>query len=181
MPSEEARLTPAGERLALNDTFLAGFKYEIGNRRFALLTMKGISSRLTGDRRNLFWNSYYELEKFNQPRYAAAAQSLGVDASIGWGPQFRGRLIGSTPLFLLGALTKYVYPKTIAYLDALKAVQAAGPDQARSFLAYMIEQEELQIEMMRLALADEYEEIPPLLADFLKKQRTPITQTSLAA
>lgn len=154
---------------ALSEAFLSGFKYEIGNRAFALLTMKGISGRLAGDRRNLFWNSYYELEKFNQPRYAQAARLLGVDPSVGWEPRFRGWLIGSTPKALLTTLQKYVYPKTIAYLEELKAVAAAGPADAAPFLAYMVEQEEVQIEMMRLALADEYEQIPPLLAEFLNK------------
>lgn len=153
----------------LSDAFLKGFRYEIENRGFALRAMEGISGRLTGERQNLFWNSYYELEEFNQPRYAAAAKMLGVDASIGLGARFRGWLIGSTPGFMLRALQKYVYPKTIAYLDELKAVEAAGPARARPFLAYMVEQEEVQIEMMRLALDEQYEQIPPLLAAFVQK------------
>lgn len=73
---------------ALSKTFLSGFRYEIGNRAFVLRTMKRILGRLVGDRRNLFWSSYYEFEKFNQPRYARAARLLGVDASIGWGRNF---------------------------------------------------------------------------------------------
>lgn len=48
---------------------------------------------------------------------------------------------------------------------------AAGPFEARAFLTYMAEQEEAQIEMMRLALADGYERIPPLLSDFMTGHR----------
>lgn len=95
----------------------------------------------------------------------------GLAASIGWGPKLRGWLVGNTPKLLLGTLQAYVYPKALAYLDALKAVAAAGPFEARAFLTYMVEQEEVQIEMMRFALADGYERIPPLLADFMTGHR----------
>lgn len=147
----------------LSKEFLSGFRYELGNRAFALIAVGKVSQRMAGTRQDLFWGSYHALEKFNQPKYEKAAQMLGIEISIGSGPKLKGHLVGATPKFMLGALIRYVYPQTITYLKKLKKLQAIGPAAAQPFLAYMVAQEELQIEMMRLAIAQKYEEIPALL------------------
>ncbi|WP_432062398.1 hypothetical protein [Streptomyces sp. S1] len=149
--------------------FTEGFDYELQNRRFALISMSGIARRLHGDPRISFWGGYSDLERFNVPRYEEAARRWGRSAKPTAWTRVRGALIGATPRFMLRPLLAFAYPKTVKYLEDLRRVRGTGPEDGKAFLDYMVDQEVVQIEMMRLALDDRFSEIAPKLEDFFSK------------
>lgn len=83
----------------------------------------------------------------------------GVAFKPGLLPLLKAWLLSSVPRVFIGLLLKLVHRETVKYLKWLNRLREIGPADAQGFLNYMIEQEELQIEMMRLALADRYTEI----------------------
>ena len=139
--------------------FISGFRHELANRAFALIAVRRMAERLQGDERRVLWKTYWDLERFNTPRYTAAAQQWGVAFKPGLLPLLKAWLLSSVPRVFIGLLLKLVHRETVKYLKWLNRLREIGPADAQGFLNYMIEQEDLQIEMMRLALADRYTEI----------------------
>jgi hypothetical protein len=132
--------------------FLKGFRHELANRAFAYIAIGRMARRMSGQRSAAFWSTYFELEVFNQPRYEAAATRWGLSTSPGLGSRLKAWVVSSVPRPLSGLLLKVVLHETVKYLEWLRGVSSQGPLDARAFLEYMVAQEEMQIEMMRMAL-----------------------------
>ncbi|MFC9399235.1 hypothetical protein ACFTWS_39945 [Streptomyces sp. NPDC057027] len=149
-------------------SFDQGFAHELQNRAFALRSMSGVARRLRGDGRTdlPFWEGYAELERFNVPRYAEAARRWNLSMQPSPWTKARAALVGSTPKFLLRRLLEFAHPKTVEYLEDLRRLRDAGPSDGRDFLEYMVQQEAVQIQMMKLALERRYSEIPTELDAF---------------
>lgn len=64
------------------------------------------------------------------------------------------------------ALVRFVYKKTIDYVEWMRGLRVLGPSEATEFLDFMVEQEELQVEMMRLALEGRHSEIAGCTEEF---------------
>jgi hypothetical protein len=77
--------------------------------------------------------------------------------------------VSSVPDMFLGLLLKFVYSETVKYLEWLRDLRREGPADAKDFLDYMVAQEELQVEMMRLALKGLYPEMARRADDFFLK------------
>ena len=136
--------------------FLNGIHYELQNRAFALSAITSIANRVQGTQEYIFWSAYEKLERFNTTHYFAYAEKFGLDA---------------TPSFLLNGLLKLVYSKTKVYLEDLKQVHALGAEADREFLDYMLAQEQVQIELMELAIKKQYRGIPPKIDQFIQHYR----------
>ncbi|UXY50610.1 hypothetical protein [Pseudomonas tohonis] len=146
--------------------FIKGFRHELANRAFALLAVERMAERLGDDRRGVFWRTYLDLEHFNGPRYQAAAIRWGLHRPPGLLTRLKAWALSSVPLALHGALLTLVYRETVKYLAWLRELQHQGPANARAFLEYMVAQEELQVEMMRLALRGQYAQLVARADDF---------------
>lgn len=132
--------------------FLDGFDGEIQNRAFALRAIGRLSNRLDGDPRQPLWAAYLKLEEFNEPIYHEAAARWAMDVTPRTGTLIKAWILGSVPKFLLRSFLKLVYSKTVKYCDELRKIRSIGPLSAKEFLDYMVDQEDFQIEMMRLSL-----------------------------
>jgi hypothetical protein len=149
--------------------FLKGFKSEIQNRAFALHAIRRLVQRLDGDSRQLLWAAYLRLEIFNDPIYRRAASRWGIDVTPTVGTLAKAWLIGSVPKCILRPVLKYVHSKTIVYCDELRKLRSIGPADSRDFLDYMVAQEDLQIELMRLSLEGRDAVVDRKLDSFLKR------------
>ncbi|MCO6057636.1 hypothetical protein NG726_13275 [Pseudomonas sp. MOB-449] len=149
--------------------FIKGFRHELANRAFAFLAVGRMAERLEGDVRGLFWKTYRDLEVFNRPRYEAAARRWGLEVTPGMLSRLKARAVSSVPKACHGLLLKVVYRETLKYLEWLKDLRRQGPADASAFLDYMVHQEEVQIEMMRIALSGRYSEIASRADDFFLK------------
>ena len=151
----------------LSKDFLNGIEFELQNRAFALKAITRISNRMQGTPEHVFWNAYERLENFNTAIYSAYAEKLAVDATPSFFAKLKASTLSSTPSFLLDELLKLVYSKTKVYMEDLKRVRALGPVEDSKFLDYMIAQEQVQIEMMELAIKKQFNEIKPKIDQFL--------------
>ncbi|MBC3436527.1 hypothetical protein HU735_13975 [Pseudomonas sp. BW16M2] len=139
--------------------FLKGFRHELANRAFALAAVRRMASRLQGQPSHPFWKTYADLERFNQPRYQAAADRWGLDTTPGVLTRLKAWLLSSVPRPLQGLLLRIVHRETVKYMAWLQGLRKIGPADAQRFLDYMIEQEQLQLDMMRLALNGRYRDV----------------------
>jgi hypothetical protein len=139
--------------------FLKGFRHELANRAFALAAVRRMASRLQGQQSHPFWKTYADLERFNQPRYQAAANRWGLDTTPGVLTRLKSWLLSSVPRPLQGLLLRIVHRETVKYMAWLQGLRKIGPADAQRFLDYMIDQEQLQLDMMRLALNGRYRDV----------------------
>ncbi|EML1093777.1 hypothetical protein RZ910_000096 [Pseudomonas aeruginosa] len=149
--------------------FIKGFRHELANRAFAFMAVGRMAERLAGDERGLFWKTYLDLEIFNRPRYEAAAAVWGLDVAPGFFTKLKAWAVSSVPKVFLGLLLKIVYSETLKYMEWLRDLSMEGPAGARAFLDYMLAQEEMQIEMMRMALSGRDCEIVGFADEFFLK------------
>jgi hypothetical protein len=152
----------------LSKEFIHGIDYELQNRAFALKAITRIAQRVQGTPEHIFWSSYERLEKFNTPRYATYAKKLGLDPSPSFFTKAKALTVSSTPSVLLDELLKLVYSKTKVYMEDLKNVRALGPEDDNQFLDYMIAQEQVQIELMELAINKQDNQIKPKIDQFFE-------------
>lgn len=151
--------------------FLNGINYELQNRAFALSAITSIANRVQGTQEYIFWSAYEKLERFNTTHYFAYAEKFGLDATPSFLTKAKVSLISSTPSFLLDELLKLVYSKTKVYLEHLKQVHAQGTEADGEFLDYMLAQEQVQIELMELAIKKQYRDIPSKIDQFIQHYR----------
>ncbi|HHK0531378.1 MULTISPECIES: hypothetical protein [Pseudomonas] len=161
--------------------FLKGFKHELANRAFALMTVRRMAGRLEGDPWFSFWKTYWDLEVLNARRYEAAALIWGLDPAPGFATKLKAWLVSSVPRCLMVVLVKFVLKETVAYAEWLRDLCSEGPSGASAFLDYMVEQEDLQIELMRMALAGRHREIAGYAEDFFLKYGHTIPKVGFGA
>ncbi len=154
-----------------SEAFRDGLRHELANRAFAAISTRALATRCQGRPDGPFWSAYAELEQFNAPRYRRAARRWGMPVEPDGWTRLRGAAAGATPTFLLGPLLRYVHPKTVAYVEDLRRLRALGPPEGAAFLDYVVAQEEVQVAMMRLALAGRHQDVPALVADHVDRHR----------
>ena len=132
--------------------FIKGFKSEIQNRAFALRAIERLTKRLEGDPRQVLWAAYLKLEAFNAPIYQEAAAHWGLDTTPRAGTLIKAWVTSSVPRTLLRPFLKYVHSQTVIYCESLRRLRRIGPSDSREFLDYMVDQEDFQIELMRISL-----------------------------
>ncbi|UTV59953.1 hypothetical protein [Burkholderia arboris] len=149
--------------------FAKGFKGEVQNRAFALRAIGRLANRLDGDPRQPLWAAYLKLEEFNAPVYRQAAARWGIGTTPGAGTRIKAWVIGSVPKCLLRPFLKFVHAKTVVYCDELRKLRNIGPSDSRIFLDYMVDQEDFQIELMRLSLDGQDAVLARKIDSFLEK------------
>jgi len=150
-------------------TFIKGFRHELANRAFARAAVRRMAARLQGQPAHPFWKTYADLETFNQPRYEAAAQLWGLDTAPGLFTRWKSWLVSSVLRPLQGLLLRLVHRETVKYFAWLQRLREAGPSGAQRFLDYMIDQEQLQLDMMRMALNGRYRDVVRKADEFFLK------------
>lgn len=161
---------PKAETVLLSEAFIKGFQYELANRAFALQVMQRLAQSPKGYEHYPLWSAYLLLEQFNEPRYQMAAKSWKLDYSPGWWVAFKAwAVVSLVPQTLHSTMLAFIHAETVAYVDKLKVLQGEGPYEAQPFLSYMVAQEELQVEMMELAMSGRYSEIESLVSEFIAR------------
>jgi len=153
----------------LSKVFVKGFRYELANREFALRVVMRMADRATGAEKQSFWTTYSELERFNALHYRAAAQLWGFDIKPGYRIRLKARAVGWLLVFLRGAAMERAYFEIVKYAEFLRQLRTIGPGDASLFLNYMVEQEELQIKIMRMAFTERFTEVGEVVDAFFLK------------
>ena len=149
------------------ENFSDGLRYEIANRAFAIRVVSRLAERYRDTEQEKFWVAYVKLERFSAPLYRSVAERWNIDPNPGWWTRFRAAAVGSVPKLLMVNTLRSMLTRTEDYVEKLRQLQSVGPVKEKDFLDYMIAQELLQVEMMKLALSGRYGDISSAVEAFV--------------
>ena len=146
--------------------YMKRLKYEFDNRTFAYLSMKKAAHVLKDEPAGVFYQAYYDLEVVNQDIYKRSAISLNFDYKANWFTRFRGNAAGfATHLIIFSpeSLIKVIVP----YIPKLEQLRDLADPRYQSFFAYIVAQEQAQLEASQIAKAEGWEQGAKVLRAFV--------------
>lgn len=146
--------------------YMKRLKYEFDNRTFAYLSMKKAAHVLKDEPAGVFYQAYYDLEVVNQDIYKRSAISLNFDYKANWFTRFRGNAAGfATHLIIFSpeSLIKVIVP----YIPKLEQLRDLADPRYESFFAYIVAQEQAQLEASQMAKAEGWEQGAKVLRAFV--------------
>jgi len=146
--------------------YMKRLKYEFDNRTFAYLSMKKAAHVLKDEPAGVFYQAYYDLEVVNQDIYKRSAISLNFDYKANWFTRFRGNAAGfATHLIIFSpeSLIKVIVP----YIPKLEQLRDLADPRYESFFAYIVAQEQAQLEASQIAKAEGWEQGAKVLRAFV--------------
>ena len=154
------------------EAFLKLFDREVQNRAFALLSMTAISENVTEDGDKTFYNAWVTFEEFLQKQYKPYANKHGLSQEP--------RGTAKTQAFF-GKLASDILPKkkfyktmlnqTKDYLEKLKKLPEYATNEDLEFARFVVEQEEVQIQVIEHRIKGENQEAADLFADFINSNQ----------
>ena len=146
--------------------YLKLLKYEYDNRTFAYLGMKKAAHVLKDEPAGVFYQAYYDLEVVNQQIYKRSAVALNFDYKASWFTKFRGYAGGFAAHFITfspESLIKIIVP----YIPKLEQLRDLADPRYQSFFAYIVAQEQAQLEASQIAKAEGWEQGAKVLRAFV--------------
>lgn len=146
--------------------YLKLLKYEYDNRTFAYLGMEKAAHVLKDEPAGVFYQAYYDLEVVNQQIYKRSAVALNFDYKASWFTKFRGHAGGFAAHFITfspESLIKIIVP----YIPKLEQLRDLADPRYQSFFAYIVAQEQAQLEASQIAKAEGWEQGAKVLRAFV--------------
>ena len=146
--------------------YLKLLKYEYDNRTFAYLGMEKAAHVLKDEPAGVFYQAYYDLEVVNQQIYKRSAIALNFDYKASWFTKFRGHAGGFAAYFITfspESLIKIIAP----YIPKLEQLRDLADPRYQSFFAYVVAQEQAQLEASQMAKAEGWEQGAKVLRAFV--------------
>ena len=146
--------------------YLKLLKYEYDNRTFAYLGMEKAAHVLKDEPAGVFYQAYYDLEVVNQQIYKRSAVALNFDYKASWFTKFRGHAGGFAAYFITfspESLIKIIAP----YIPKLEQLRDLADPRYQSFFAYVVAQEQAQLEASQIAKAEGWEQGAKVLRAFV--------------
>jgi len=146
--------------------YIKRLKYEFDNRTFAYLSMQKAANVLKSEPAGVFYQAYYDLEVVNQVIYKRNAAALNFNYSANWFTRFRGHAAGFATHFITfspESLIKVIVP----YIPKLEQLRDLADPRYQSFFAYIVAQEQAQLEASQMAKAEGWEQGAKVLRAFV--------------
>ncbi len=176
-----SRVAAEKEIAVLDPIFVEGFRHEVANRAFARLTTEKMAESVGNKDSRAFWSAYHLLETFNEPIYQHVADKWLVDTSVRWFTRAKAGAIARCPQGLHSWLLSATLTRTEDYVEILKALRAIGPESEKWFLEYMVAQEEIQVVIMKSALAGDYVDAVSHVEQFIAQNEKTSAIANLSA
>ena len=145
--------------------YLNALQGEINNRAVAAYVVPALAKRMQGSSKGSFWAAYTSLERYQQPAYQAQQQRFRMSPS-GFNRWFKGNASLLAAYFHHEWFVEKLAGATSGYLQSLKAVSV--PEEHKTFWDYVIAQEEVQVNAMKLASEGRYRQAASLLNNFIE-------------
>lgn len=157
---------------ALDEKFKELFDMEVQNRAFALKVNKDLLEKTSVEEEKAFYTAWVAFEEFLQEQYApyAAKYELSqeprtmANIQVGLGKLAAGLLPTQMAI-------KVILDDTIKYLEKLKELERVSPEEDRTFFAFVVKHEAMQIETLKLRLDGKSEEAVDLLYAFVEAHK----------
>ncbi|MBC9251166.1 hypothetical protein A9179_12850 [Pseudomonas alcaligenes] len=150
--------------------FFDGMFYELDGRATMHAITANMAERFEAGPLHTYWSSYHRLEEFSRPKYERVAGILGVQLPNRSWILIKAKAISCLPQFMMSKVMSGLRQRTIVYVERLRRLSEIGPAEGHDFYAYMVRQELLQVQIMDLALREEYSAAEELVAQFITQE-----------
>jgi len=157
--------------------FLKLFDMEIQNRAFAYRGVEALGKRVTRDLDKAVFADWLAFEVFLQRAYAPMAKKYGLSQQLGWQAGLQARLaIFAVAILPDKFFTKIVLDGTKKHLEKMHALYKVAPDDEKVFFDFVVRQEQVQVDSLKLRLDGKKREAERLLADFTSRHMADFPQ-----
>lgn len=151
------------------ERFMHLANYEIQNRAFALDYTKRSRENWGDEAVKQFWAKYYELEVINQRKYQGFAQQHQLDMTASTMTNMKTNGIRLVSRLAPDWTLSFIAEATQEYVLKLEELKQLGQADDSEFLAYVVEQEYVQIEALKLAANGQAQQATQVLANYIDK------------
>ncbi|WP_372747210.1 hypothetical protein [Litorivivens sp.] len=153
--------------------FLKLFEYEVQNRLMAYNGNLGMVKRKLEPEVLRWYQSYLAFETLNQERYTPVAEKFGISTA----PNFKTKMevfVGALVLRILSELSvlRYMCKETEAYVADLERLRDIAPEEDREFFDYVVAQEVMQVETLKLRLEGNPQKATEVIDKFVAQYRS---------
>ena len=153
-----ALLTACGGQETSHEEFLSLLDYEAQNRAFAYQSVNRMAEKTAAEDTGPFWQAYADLEALNRQRYEPFLTKYDIAAEARWTTRLRGWAGGVVGGLFPETAMGIMQRATVAYVPKLQRLAEIAPEssdnlksaEARAFFVFVVEQEEVQAEALRL-------------------------------
>ena len=158
---------------AADEKFKGLFDMEVQNRAFALKSSLSMASQSTSESDKHFYGSWVAFEQRLQEIYAPYAKKYGLSQEARGLANLQvgiGRLaVGILPE---SVVFESLLDQTSKYLEKLKELERLAPEEDAKFFAFVVEQEQVQVDALKLCVDGQFEKAADLLAAFTQQHST---------
>ncbi|MEO1639495.1 MAG: hypothetical protein AAFU41_09655 [Pseudomonadota bacterium] len=164
-------MTPRSKR------FLKLFDMEIQNRASAHKGVETLSKSATNDIDKAVFADWLAFEAFLQRAYAPTAKKYGLPQTIRWQALLQARLAGVALAILPDRyFTKFVLDGTKKHLEKMEQLYALAPKEDERFFDFVVRQEAVQVDSLKLRLDGKKREAAQLLVNFVAQNESDFPQ-----
>lgn len=150
-----ALLTACGGQETSHEEFLSLLNYEAQNRAFAFQSVNRMAQKTATEDTGPFWQAYADLEALNRRRYEPFLARYDIAAEARWTTRLRGWAAGVVGGLFPETSMGIMQRATVAYVPKLQRLAEIAPEslnktEGKQFLVFVVEQEEVQAEALRL-------------------------------
>ncbi|MEO1221972.1 MAG: hypothetical protein AAFY42_11555 [Pseudomonadota bacterium] len=157
---------------APNQRFLSLFDLEVQNRAFAYMGVEALGKRAVSDLDKAIFADWLAFEAFLQRAYAPMAKKYGVSQELRWQARLQARLATLGAAILPDRfLTKITLNGTEKHLEKMHDLYKAAPDEDKEFFDFVVRQEQVQVDSLKLRLEGKKRDAARLLADFTSRHQ----------
>ena len=146
-------------------TYFKHLQYEYGNRGRAYLGMKVAAKHSAGSERGEFFQAYYEMEIINQKILNHMKGELGVDYQANW--FVRNGLNVMTYFGWRFVSPQQLIDIIIPYIPKLEEMESLASPEHKPFFAYIVAQEQAQLDASRSAQQESWDSGAKVIRDFI--------------
>lgn len=149
-----------------NAEFLSLFEGEVQNRAFALMFVQREEEAANDiDEKNL-WRSYIAFEELNQEKFKPYAEKYKLETKPNFKSRIKARSANLASLFFKETLLKMTVDSTADYVNDLIHLANLSTQKERVFFNYVVEQEKVQVTVLKLLNQNEWREATKVFSDF---------------
>lgn len=165
-PEQVNKMTPRTQ--AQNEIYLKHLQYEYQNRGRSFIGMETAANYSKGSDREAFFQAYYELEVINQKILEYMSKPLEVDYQANW-------FMRSGLNIFSYVAWRFVSPQQlvdiiIPYIPKLQEMESLANPEHKLFFAYIVTQEQAQLDASRAAQQESWDSGAKVLREFIEKQ-----------
>ena len=156
-----------------NKRFLKLFDMEIQNRAFAYVSVEALGKRADNDVDKAVFADRLAFEVFLRRAYAPMAEKYGLTQTIRLPALLQARLAGFAWAVLPDRMfTKIVLDGTKKHLEKMRDLSSLAPDQDERFFDFVVRQEQVQVDSLKLRLEGKKRRAALILADFASEHQS---------